>query len=119
MRAWVWDLGFRAWGSSFLPLAFAIADKEIESAYTCLSRAVLKAAHTLGHELLPSHILQWHGDQHLGIEAARQEVVPGAARLSDWAHVMGMTSKGPAGIPGILLAQTSPISGRSFSSGSA
>ena len=101
------DAKMFAFRSSFLPLAFAIADKENEQAYTSLARSVFHVAQTLGHDLQPAHALQWHGGQHKGIEAARQQVCPSARRVSDWAHVMGATSKGPAGVPG--LARQTPI----------
>lgn len=70
-----------------------------------MSDTLLKTANTLGHDLEAKHILQWHGDMHLGIEAARRHVAPNSMRLSDWAHVTGVTSQGPSGLPGLLLKE--------------
>ena len=98
------DLRIFSFRSSFLPLGFALADTENDQAYTHLSQTVLQVARTLGHEVTSEHILQWHGDMHKGIEAARRAVAPSAARLADWAHVTGATSQGPAGFHGLLLS---------------
>ncbi|CAL1148528.1 unnamed protein product [Cladocopium goreaui] len=70
-----------------------------------MSDTLLKTANTLGHDLEAKHILQWHGDMHLGIEAARRHVAPNSMRLSDWAHVTGVTSQGPSGLSGLLLKE--------------
>ena len=100
------DLGGAfAFRSSFVPLGFALANKENEEAYAHLSTTLFKTAQTLGHELRPDQILQWHGDMHLGIEAARAKVAPNATRLSDWAHVTGATSQGPSGLSGFLTKE--------------
>ena len=55
---------------------------------------MLEAASTIGHALDASHVFQFHGDLHKGIEAARAAVFP------DWAHVTGATSQGPSGLHG-------------------
>eukprot|EP00435_Cladocopium_sp_Y103_P022952 s1998_g5.t1 len=96
------DLKMHSFRSSFVPLAFALANKENDDAYTHLGQTLFATAQTLGHELEPDSILQWHGDMHLGIEAARKTLAPGATRLSDWAHVTGATSQGPSGFAGLL-----------------
>lgn len=70
-----------------------------------MSDTLLKTANTLCHDLEAKHILQWHGDMHLGIEAARRHVAPNSMRLSDWAHVTGVTSQGPSGLSGLLLKE--------------
>ena len=75
--------------SSFIPLGFALANKENENAYTHFGSTLFKVAQALGHDLRPGHILQWHGDMHLGIEAARKNLAPESTRLADWAHVTG------------------------------
>lgn len=94
------DISMYAFRSSFLPLAFAIANIENEHAYAHLSRTLFSAAQALGHDLRPEHILQWHGDMHRGIEAARQAVgmsdVDSLVRLGacHWAHgFCGLLSK--------------------------
>ena len=40
---------------------------------------------------------------HKGIEGARIANAPAARRVTDWAHVTGVTSQGPAGLPGALV----------------
>ena len=56
----------------------------------------------MGHDFGTESILQWHGYMPKGLEAARQEVAPQSARLSDLAHVLGATSQSPAGLPGLV-----------------
>ena len=102
------DAGTWAFRSSYLPLAFAIADQEHEHAYGDLAAAVQNTARRLGHKVESDHILQWHGDMHKGIEAARKRVAPSSRRLADWAHVTGATSQGPAGLHGLLVKHLSP-----------
>eukprot|EP00439_Symbiodinium_sp_Y106_P065437 s647_g10.t1 len=97
------DVRMFAFRSSFVPLAFAICNKENTKAYQTLSAAVLQTANQLGHALAPEHLLQWHGDMHKGIEGARIANAPAARRVTDWAHVTGVTSQGPAGLPGALV----------------
>ena len=69
--------------SSFVPLGFALANKENEEAYTHLGATILATAQTLGHNLCPDHILQRHGDMHPGIEEARKTCGLGACHWSD------------------------------------
>ena len=100
-----WGVGRpeRLWAfrSTFLPLAFALADAESEHSYSHLTEVMFAVAQHLGNEVGPGDILQWHGDMHKGIEAARQSVAPSSTRLADLAHVLGVTSEGPAGLPGL------------------
>ena len=88
--------------SSFLPLAFAVANVEDGEAYTHFLQTCLEVAQTVGLRLEAKHILQFHGDLHKGIEKARVAVFPQSHRLSDWAHVTGVTSQGPNGLHGFL-----------------
>ena len=94
--------------SSFVPLGFALADAENGEAYAHLTQTIQKAAQHLGHNFQPQHILQWHGDMHKGIEAARRKVAPDSIRVSDWAHVTGATSLGPAGFHGLVVKHLAP-----------
>lgn len=94
--------------SSFIPLGFALANKENENAYTHFGSTLFKVAQALGHDLRPGHILQWHGDMHLGIEAARKNLAPESTRLADWAHVTGATSQGPSGLCRLPLQRAGP-----------
>ena len=96
-----------------MPLCFAIADTESAGAYTRTVNALLNATVPLGFHLKPEHILQWHGDMHKGLEAARKNAAPGAVRVSDWAHVIGQTSQGPAGLPGLLIQKLGANADRS------
>ena len=96
-----------AFRSSYVPLAFAIANTERNNNYEHLTRTLLKVACQIGHDFQPKDILQWHGDTHKGIEAARSRVAPDSCRLSDWAHVTGATSQGAAGLRGLLLEHVS------------
>lgn len=99
------DLSVFSFRSSFVPLGFALANKENDEAYTHLGVTLVQTAQTLGHNLGPEHILQWHGDMHLGIEAARKKLAPKSIRLADWAHVTGATSQGPSGFAGFLTKE--------------
>ena len=94
--------------STFWPLGFAIADVESEEAYTILVKALLDVCKSLELDFDEANILQWHGDMHKGLEAARQATAPSSTRLSDWAHVMGQTSSGPAGLPGLAAKHLGP-----------
>ena len=91
-----------AYRSSFRPLAFALANTEDGDAYKHLLATLLRTANTLGHDLQPQHITQFHGDMHKGLEKARQDILPNSQRLADWAHVTGATSQGPSGLHGLL-----------------
>ena len=99
------DLNIFSFRSSFVPLCFALANKENDEAYSHMSSTLFKTAQNLGHDLQAHHVLQWHGDMHLGIEAARRRVAPNSTRLSDWAHVTGATSQGPSGLSGLLVKE--------------
>ena len=50
------DLSIYSFRSSFIPLCFALANKENEDAYTHMSKTLLQTASTLGHELKPPHL---------------------------------------------------------------
>ena len=102
------DISMFSFRSSFVPLAFALANKENDEAYSHLGHTLFATARTLQHELKAESILQWHGDMHLGIEAARKSLAPSAKRLSDWAHVTGATSQGPSGLHGFLSKELPP-----------
>ena len=102
------DLGMYSFRSSFVPLGFALANKENDEAYTHLGSTLFATAQALQQELSADSILQWHGDMHLGIEAARKSLAPRAKRLSDWAHVTGATSQGPSGFHGLLSKELPP-----------
>ena len=89
-----------AFRSSFVPLAFCFAHVEDGGAYGHFAQTVMEVAQAIGHPLDASHVLQFHGDLHKGVEAARSAVFPHSQRLSDWAHVTGATSQGPSGLHG-------------------
>ena len=99
---------FKAFRSTFLPCAFALADTESDHAYSHLVQTLFAVAQQLGHNVGPRSILQWHGDMHKGIEAARRRVAPDSVRLSDHAHVVGATSAAPAGLPGLAEKKLGP-----------
>lgn len=88
--------------SKFIPLEYAIANHESEGAYAHLANVMLAAGRSLGHDLSAGSILQWHGDMHKSLEAARLQVAPQSTRLSDLAHVLGETSQSSAGVPGLV-----------------
>lgn len=91
-----------AFRSHYVPLAFAIASSESGPANTHFSSTFFRFCERLVPGFSPSCILQWHGDMHLGIEAARMSIAPSATRLSVWAHVTGATSTGHAGFAGLV-----------------
>ena len=99
------DLNIFSFRSSFVPLCFALANKENDKAYTHMGITLLNTAQALGIDVQPHHILQWHGDMHLGIAAARRTLAPTSKRLTDWAHVTGATSQGPAGFAGLIAKE--------------
>ena len=95
-----WSLGEDghqfAFRSQYLPLCFALANSEDNTAYAhTVATIMLKVAGRCGLELDERNM-------HRGIEKARQAIAPGSARLSDWAHVTGATSEGPSGLVGLL-----------------
>ena len=110
------DDSLKVWSfcSSFVPLCFAFCNKENEHGYAHMFAAMVAAAQQLGHEIRSEHILQWHGDLHRGIEAARESLAPTATRVSDWAHVLGVTTQGRTGIIGILQHSLTGASKQDF-----
>ena len=46
--------------------------------------------------------IRWHADQHLALKQSDKRSYRAQLSFADWAYVMGVISKGPAGIPGIL-----------------
>lgn len=110
------DDSLKVWSfcSSFVPLCFAFCNKENEHGYAHMFAAMVAAAQQLGHEIRSEHILQWHGDLHRGIEAARESLAPTATRVSDWAHVLGVTNQGRTGIIGILQHSLTGASKQDF-----
>ena len=88
--------------SQYVPLAFAIASSEAGPAYTHFASTFFRVCQHLVPGFSPECVLQWHGDMHLGIEAARVKTAPLSVRLSDWAHVTGATSSAPAGFAGLV-----------------
>ena len=98
-----------AFRSKFVPLAFALASTESESAYSRLVGSLLIVAQQLGHTFGAWSILQWHGDMHKGLEAARRATAPSSTRLSDWAHVLGQTSEGPPECQGSQPSTSGPV----------
>jgi hypothetical protein len=88
-----------AFRSCFVPLAFCFAHVEDGGAYGHFAQTVMEVAQAIGHPLNASHVLQFHGDLHKGVES-RSAVFPHSQRLSDWAHVTGATSQGPSGLHG-------------------
>ena len=88
-----------AFRSSFVPLAFCFAHVEDGGAYGPFAQTVMEVAQAIGHPLNASHVLQFHGDLHKGVES-RSAVFPHSQRLSDWAHATGATSQGPSGLHG-------------------
>lgn len=80
--------GFR---TTYSPLIFAIANTESQPTYTLLMQAAARAASALCNIDLPRVTRQYHADMHPGQEAARRDVFPAAARVSDFAHVIGAT----------------------------
>ena len=74
----------------------------VRHTYTHFLQTCVQVANTLGMAVEASHVLQFHGDLHKGIEKARIAVFPQSHRLADWAHVTGATSQGPNGLHGFL-----------------
>ena len=91
---------YYAFRSSFVPLAFCFSSVEDGGAYGHFAQTVMEVAQATGYPLNASHVLQFHGDLHKGVEAARSAVFPHSQRLSDWVHVTGATSQGPSGLHG-------------------
>lgn len=56
------ELKMQAFRSSFMPLAFALANVEDGEAYTHFLQTCVQVANTLGMAVEASHILQFHGD---------------------------------------------------------
>ena len=77
--------GFR---TTYSPLIFAIADTESQPTYTLLMQAAARAASALCNIDLPRATRQYHADMHPGQEAARRDVFPASARVSDFAHLI-------------------------------
>ena len=91
-----------AYRSQYIPMGFAIANQESEHNYTPLLQAWLHVCKLAAADFSEKDVLQLHGDLHAGLERARQVVLPNSTRLSDWAHVVGATSQGPSGLPGLI-----------------
>ena len=87
--------------SKYVPLGFAIASVKSEECYARLVDCVLAVCQRFQPSVSAASVRQWHGDMHPGLDLARQRLAAHAARLSDWAHVTGTTSPGPAGFPGL------------------
>ena len=78
------------------------------NAYTTFVQTIIDVAQHIGYDLKLEHIPQWHGDMHKGIEAATKSVAEHLKRVSDWAHVTGATSEGPAGVHGLASKLLGP-----------
>ena len=96
------ETNLTAFRSRYVPLAFAIASSEASQPYARFASTFVRVCQALVPNFSPASILQWHGDMHRGVEAARLQVAPSSIRLSDWAHVTGATAPGPAGFVGLL-----------------
>ena len=55
---------------------------------------MLQACQSFDIAVDASSIKRWHGDMHLGIEKARDEVATVSTKVFDWAHVTGATIDG-------------------------
>ena len=89
--------------STCVPLGFAIASAESEESYGPLLEAVMRVSERISPNFSLSSVLRLHGDLRKGLKKARRSGLPGAKRLSDWAHVVGATAQGPGGLPGLIM----------------
>ena len=80
-----------AFRTTYTPLAFAISNTEQKSAYDLLFAVAIRMGHALCGIDLQLAVRQYHADLHPGEEAARREAFPNAARVADFAHVIGAT----------------------------
>ena len=81
--------------TSFQELIIALADTESEQSYVEVTRAFEEAARQLCELEVGPRVAECHGDQHLGLEAARKAVWPTSRRCIDFAHLIGATKRRP------------------------
>ena len=95
-----------AFRTTFTPLLFAIANTESCSTYSLLFTAAVNAARKLCAIDLPAVAWQYHADLHPGEDNARAACLPNAARVADFAHLIGACRR-PA-------AKAAPAQGERF-----
>eukprot|EP00435_Cladocopium_sp_Y103_P042063 s1470_g11.t1 len=80
------------WSTTYLEMATAIAVSESETTYTRFFVALADAMRVICRcDDFLQRIAQMHGDQCLGLEAARRRMMPRSIRCVDWSHFAGCT----------------------------
>ena len=87
------ETNLTAFRSRYVPLAFAIASSEASQPYARFASTFVRVCQALVPNFSPASILQWHGDMHRGVEAARLQVAPSSIRLSEGSRYRGHGSR--------------------------